>query len=524
MKITTARRLAQIFFFLLFVWLIWSATFERLQGYPVSVFHEYNPLIAITTALATHSLHRALVGAMLVLAATMLLGRVFCGWVCPIGALHQLTGWLFGPGNNLFSRVWNRLLGRSVQSGASVRLKMAANRYRSLFTLKYYLLIFLLVSALFGSIQVGWLDPLCLFARSLSLALFPFFDWFSGWDQVTPRVFSGSYWFGAIVLALLAANAVIPRFFCRVLCPLGALLGIFSWFAWWRVERMPKACTNCGLCQQSCEGACEPHSTLRMSECLVCCNCLDDCPHQAMEYVFLGHRETIRTTPELEPRRSFLAAVTGFLFFPLAQSSGEQKQTYSPQAIRPPGALEERRFLARCVKCGQCMRVCPTNVLQPAWGEAGLEGVWTPVLNMRVGYCELNCTLCGQVCPTGAIQPIPIERKLGLGQWQGQKIKLGTAFYDRGRCFPWAMHKPCVVCQEVCPVSPKAIFTKPTLTTNNRGQSVQLALPYVDPARCIGCGICSHECPVSDRPAIYVTAVGESRSRQRSLLLEQNAD
>ena len=178
-------------------------------------------------------------------------------------------------------------------------------------------------------------------------------------------------------------------------------------------------------------------------------------------------------------------------------------------------------FLERCIKCDQCINVCPTNVLQPATlAESGLEGLWTPVMDFSVGFCQLNCTLCSEVCPTGAIQKISIDKKLGLGEHKEEgPIRLGTAFFDRGRCLPWAMETPCVVCEEVCPVTPKAIGTYDEEITRWDGKKVTLNRPYMRPELCIGCGICERECPVVDDAAVYVTAVGETRSKDRSLLL-----
>ena len=108
--------------------------------------------------------------------------------------------------------------------------------------------------------------------------------------------------------------------------------------------------------------------------------------------------------------------------------------------IRPPGSVAEDEFLRRCIKCDQCIRVCPTNVLQPSLFEAGVEGLWTPIMISKMGWCELNCTLCSQVCPTGAIREISIAEKLGVGPFEAKgPIKTGTAFYNQGRCLPWAM-------------------------------------------------------------------------------------
>jgi formate hydrogenlyase subunit 6/NADH:ubiquinone oxidoreductase subunit I len=144
-------------------------------------------------------------------------------------------------------------------------------------------------------------------------------------------------------------------------------------------------------------------------------------------------------------------------------------------------------------------------------------------MDFSVGACQLNCTLCSEVCPTGAIQKISTERKLGLAEFQEVgPIKLGTAFFDRGRCLPWAMETPCVVCEEVCPVSPKAIGTYDEEITRWDGTKVTLNRPYMRPELCIGCGICERECPVVDSAAVYVTAIGETRSEDRSLLLNRN--
>jgi ferredoxin len=278
---------------------------------------------------------------------------------------------------------------------------------------------------------------------------------------------------------------------------------------------------DCDLCLKNCEGASDPHTQLRKSECFVCFNCVEDCPEDAISFKFVPPLQHEITTPAVPAKRALLGGLIGFGFFGFGRSSGAQDRDYNKKVIRPPGSVEEKDFLERCIKCDQCIRVCPTNVLQPALFQAGLEGIWTPILNNKIGYCELNCTLCGQACPTGAIQRITIEEKTGVGQFAEQgPVRLGTAFYDHGRCLPWSMETPCVVCEEVCPVSPKAIFSREVTIIKRDGKPITLRQPYVDPALCIGCGICEHECPVTDEAAIRVTAIGETRSVDRRLLMD----
>ncbi|MDH5203643.1 MAG: 4Fe-4S dicluster domain-containing protein, partial [Nitrospirota bacterium] len=183
----------------------------------------------------------------------------------------------------------------------------------------------------------------------------------------------------------------------------------------------------------------------------------------------------------------------------------------NPKLIRPPGSLEEKEFLKRCVKCGECMKVCITNGLQPTLLEAGLEGIWSPLLIPKIGYCEYRCTLCGQVCPTGAIKKLELKEKV--------KVKIGLAMIDKGRCLPYAHATPCIVCEEVCPTPKKAIWFEQAKVKDREGTEFVIKQPRVDLDLCIGCGICETKCPVIDMPAIYVTSIGESRSKENQLLL-----
>ncbi len=326
-----------------------------------------------------------------------------------------------------------------------------------------------------------------------------------------------------VFLFFVLMNLWKPRFFCRFVCPLGALLGVMASKSVFRINRIVDKCTDCNLCLRRCEGASDPQAQIRQAECFVCMNCIDDCPENAIEFTALRQdRKQVRPYPDLSRRKVVFAGALGLIAAPALRNDGRvSDENFSAKMIRPPGSVEESEFLERCIKCDQCLNVCPTNVLQPATlEEGGIEAVWTPVMNFRIAHCQLKCTLCSEVCPTGAIRKIEVAEKLGEGPYRERgPVRLGTAFIDTTRCLPWANQVPCVVCEEVCPVAPKAIQTHDEETKDVFGKMVVLYKPFIVPDLCIGCGICEAECPVQDQPAVYVTAVGESRSENRKLLL-----
>ncbi|MBF0158317.1 MAG: 4Fe-4S binding protein, partial [Magnetococcales bacterium] len=459
---------------------------------------ELDPLTALAGALTSATLYRGLALSLLIIIPTLFLGRFFCSWICPLGILHQMVGQLF-----------NRK--RAAESYKS-------NRYQPIFRIKYYLLTALLVMASFGVLQTGLLDPIALITRSFVTGVWPALQQLGAGLYLFQPHFVGGILIALIFLALLLANRFMMRYWCRVLCPLGALLGLLSWRPLLRIRRNVDRCNDCHQCLQFCQGGCDPDGALRVSECHVCMNCIEQCPDGALHYGLAQPRSSVGQPIDVSRRRLVESGIAAMVAVPLLRSSYSSASSPHPAMIRPPGSLPETDFLARCIKCAACMRVCPTNVLQPALLEGGLEALWTPVLVNRLGYCEHHCVLCGHACPTGAIRPLTISEKVGANPTEA--IKLGTAFFDHGRCLPWAMHTPCIVCEEVCPTAPKAIWYQKVAITNRTGQTMLLKQPYVEPARCIGCGICENKCPVSDKAAIRVTSVGESRSHNNVMILD----
>ncbi len=180
-------------------------------------------------------------------------------------------------------------------------------------------------------------------------------------------------------------------------------------------------------------------------------------------------------------RRRFLLTVAGSAAFaPVLRLSGSGLDGRAHDAIRPPGALDEEAFLARCITCGACSASCPTGVIRADLGKSGVEGLFTPILDMRRGWCEPSCIRCGEVCPTEALTVLDPDAKQAIGG--PAEVTIGTAFFDRGRCLPWAMETPCIVCEEMCPTSPKAIFFEDVEITRRDGASVALQRP-LDSAR-----------------------------------------
>ena len=489
---TRLRRLSQIASLALFAIFLWRTDSAA------RLFLEADPLVAVGNAVATRALYRGLLWGLAILIPTLFLGRFFCGWICPLGTLLHFAGTWKSP--------WKR--------GAR---RLASNRYRPWQIAKYWLLVMLLASALCGITLLLAFDPISILVRSLGASVLPALDWWA----LRPPHFQQASFLALVLIALLLANLVVTRFWCRALCPLGALLGLASRWSILGLEKNAAECGDCNRCLLHCQGGDDPipGAKWRKAECHLCLNCVADCPHDGLRFRFFPGQRDVIAAPDLRRRQLLTGALAGFALAPVLRVEREA------HPLRPPGALEESAFLARCIRCGECLKVCPNNALQPAWSEAGVEGLWTPVLVPRTGYCAASCTLCGTVCPTGAIWEFTAREK----GWSGDRspdpkhdappIRVGTAFYDRGRCLPWAMATECIVCEEWCPTSPKAIYLRPAEVTAPDGSVQTVRQPYLDPRQCVGCGACEFACPVRGRPAIYVTSVGESRSPANQMLL-----
>ena len=495
-KLVLLRRASQLLFLAFFVYVLWSTTYPMKGGVDPHVLFRTDPLVMLTTAVAERTLIHGLEAAAFMLLLTFVLGRFFCGWVCPLGASIDIAG---KP-----VRLVRRPFARMAGLGKS----------------KFVLLAAIGIAALFG-LQVAWpFDPIVIAGRFVSLNLIPgvvngsekavswlvstfglygypldFYRWLrEGPLGVNAYLFRHAVVVLAVFLAVTGLAAFHRRFWCRVLCPLGALYALVARFA--RLKRTASGCVQCGNCVPDCRmGAINDDSSYDAGECVLCMDCVYTCKAGETRFRF---GKAPKPAPEAPAdlgqgitRREFVvlaaAAAAAIPNASVAAVAGKP----APGVIRPPGALPESRFLDQCIRCGNCMKVCVTNGLQPAVLEAGMRGIWTPMLVPDIGYCQYNCNLCGTVCPVEAITALPMAEK--------KAFRLGTAHLDRDICIPWKDKEGCLVCEEHCPVPTKAIKRVPVT-----GKGRRVMGPVVDEKLCIGCGICQNKCPQRPVRAIQV--------------------
>jgi MauM/NapG family ferredoxin protein len=453
-------------------------------------FFRSDPLVVASYFLSTWSLTLLILPGILVLLFSALLGRFFCGWICPLGTVLDL--------------VTNRIK----RSAPFALLKG---------NLKYYLLLTVLFAALFNMNLAGILDPIAILVRFMAFALYPVFGFLAreGWvglyrllgdnrdylapgygllkDYVLP--FRETFYPLAFLSILLFCGVVfLERFerrnWCRNLCPLGTLLGLVSRVSLFK--RLPKRlCADCGDCRVHCPTTFD-EEIFQKSDCILCLDCQRLCRHSRVSF-----RPALRDAKPkafIGGRRVFLTGLAAGLF--TSRVFAARRTAAESRLLRPPGVQDESEFLKKCIRCGECMKVCLRSALYPVSLQAGLYGLYTPTLVPRLGYCEYNCNLCGQVCPTGAIPNLPVEVK--------RKAIIGRAVFDKNHCLPYERKMNCMVCEEHCPIPEKAIKFEESDETDQKGKRIRLKKPYVVDELCNGCGICEYVCPVQEKAGIEV--------------------
>ncbi|HSB65583.1 MAG TPA: 4Fe-4S binding protein [Anaerolineales bacterium] len=492
------RQAVQIIFFAFYIALIFAVVQKRIAPALSDIFFRFDPLSALGAMLASRLWIPKLGLALITVGVTLFIGRVWCGWICPLGSLLE---WI---------------------SFAKARKRAASisPRWR---LLKYFLLVTTLVAALFGSLTLLALDPLAIFTRTLSTTILPGLFYainsvetalyhvhslnpaLDSFEEVVrgnvlpveQPAFAQSLAIGVFFFGIIALNLFAHRFWCRYLCPLGALLGWLSKISVFRPV-IGNACTECTRCAITCKpGAIDTtpgNFAIMPAECTLCLDCLGNCKPADIRFK-LVLRPAPKQDFELSRRQALGALVSGTAGVVLLGTELRLRQD-NPSRIRPPGVVDENSFLSTCLRCSQCMKICPTTALQPALNETGLAGLWTPIVVPRVGYCDYGCTACGQVCPSGAIPLLELNEK--------RMAVIGKASIDRNRCLPWASGVPCIVCEEMCPTPQKSIRLEEAQVTDANGQESIVQRPSVLREVCIGCGICEHQCPLEGVAAIRI--------------------
>ena len=493
------RIATQVFFLFLFFFYFFSADKSSVG------FFYFDPLILFVNFLATGTILFFLLLSLLTIVLTLIFGRVFCGWVCPFGSINQFFTWIFKKKNR-----------------KKEGLKLSYLR------LKYFILIAVLVSALVGTNLGGWLDPFALLTRStatlsapanylikrlvepgekndgiISKGFKPIYDITQSHILAkNQRSSTQSIIIPGLFFLIIGMNYYKRRFFCNSLCPLGALLGFVSRISLFKLEASSK-CNSCEACSRNCTYNGNPDKDYIKSECMVCFNCVSDCPSQSIDASFNINKNKTEVNVDLGRRNAITTLVSGAIIASLPKASIQAMPNARHNFIRPPGAICENDFLEKCIRCGCCVQSCTKNFIQPALLETGVEGIWTPILNAQAGFCAFDCNKCTLVCSTMAIQKLTLKEK--------QSFKIGTAVINKNSCYTYANGFNCTVCYDKCPTPQKAIQFHETETWSFFGKTSVVNQVYVLPDLCIGCGICEYVCPRKDFPAIFITSEDEVR-------------
>ncbi len=492
------RKGSQIASFALFMFLFVQAVYLGQSVLTSDLFYRFDPLIAATAMIAGRAIIVGLLYSLINLLASVIFGRVWCGWLCPMGKMLDWLSPRKPPIKKKVSEKWR--------------------------TVKYLLFMVLIFGAVLGNQSLVIADPISILTRTMTTVLWPglrfmvfevesflynFDLLWPGLDVFNAKIllplFQGieSVFIAALPIflffaAIVGLNWITERFWCRYLCPLGGMLGLFSRSSIFRRE-VGDACTSCELCAPNCPTGTidkENNFVSDPAECIYCYDCAADCPVQAIS--FPGHTPFLESAKRqaYDPnRRQVLLSMAGTAAG-VSLAGIETIQRRQPERmIRPPGATLTD-FTSVCMRCGECVRVCPTQGLQPSLLEGGWQNVFTPHLVPRLGYCSFSCDACVQVCPTGAIPQITLTQK--------QQTSIGLASINTDRCLPWAYNTTCSVCEEMCPLAEKAIHQEEVEAINAQGDVIILKRPYVLRELCIGCGICEYYCPAGGEAAIQV--------------------
>ena len=436
------------------------------------------------------------------LVITLVLGRIYCSVICPLGILQDVFAWM---GKNV-----------RMQKCKNVKIKNAGYTYsKAKSWLRYAVLVVFVVLMVLGLGGIATLiAPYSAFGRIAQSLLQPLWMWGNNLLAMMAEradsyaFYSVDVWLKSLPVLIIAVVTVVVLFvlawrggrtYCNTICPVGTVLGFVSRFSLLKIHIKEDKCIKCGLCAKNCKASCIDFKNMKVdySRCVDCFDCIGKCKKQAIgydPYWVHGAKKAHKTD---ESRREFLTttAVTLGAVALEAQAKkvdgglAEIEDKQVPQRntkIVPPGALSIKNLEDHCTGCQLCVSKCPNDVLRPS---TDLMHLMQPEMSFERGYCRPECTACGDVCPTGAIHPITKEEKTA--------IKVGHAVLVRKNCVAVTTDDGCGLCATKCPTGAVMMTT-----VEYEGKSVYA--PVVDEEKCIGCGTCEHLCPARPFAAIYV--------------------
>ena len=456
----------------------------RKEWLPAESILVIDPLVSLSTAIASRSWVWSLTCAAAILVVCLVIPRGFCGYVCPLGTLIDLFDWL---------------IGRRVQ-----RFRLPPDGWWV--HLKYYLLLGTLIAATWGVLVSGYVAAIPVVTRGLLFIGEPIQTASLRGSHLVPAWNAGHFVSLALFGLVLGLGLLQPRFWCKYVCPSGALFSLGNLFRLTE-RKVESSCINCNKCVEICPfDAIKPDFTTRTTDCTLCQTCGGVCPTHAIKFVDRFDRvelKVLNDPPTHETplgRRGFLstavgvaAAATGAISLAKVTKTfgAELSNPSKAQPIRPPGSVPEEQFLQLCIRCGECFKACPNNVRQSLGFEQGLEGLWTPQVKPDWAGCESSCNACTQVCPTGAIRALPLEEK--------RHAKMGLAIVNTQTCLPFANREACQLCVDECVAAGyDAIeFIQVNTQVDEMGipqQDTGFLAPVVLADKCVGCGLCQTRC------------------------------